>query len=367
MAVIMVFFLISLLSRTCSAQNYERRFFLLEGHSTYRLTLSITSSLYQYYQQKSHYLTPNNFPTFVTPYSLELVADDIRSIFAEDEDFVNAVLMAVHQIPYQPVEGVKYPVETIVENRGDCDLLSYIAASLTKAQGMNVVLFYYEQKSHMNIGVYLSSPPSDARTKVSYVDYRETRYYMAECTGDDWRNGWRIGECPPELEGAQLTVITLEDCEQIAPGQVSSSFGLLESSEISMTVSPSFVVEGSAVTISGQVSASSPNGTVTLYTATDGNWFSIGTTTLDSNGRYIFSWSPQFWGQCHVKASWPGDDEHAGADSAIALVVIVPKLVIFAGAGAAIAIILVIVLSMMHRTTHPQEILPPEEFSNVSV
>ncbi len=360
-AVVTIFFLISLLSRTCSAQNYERRFFLSDGHSTYRLTLSITPSLYQYYQQKSHYLTPNNFATFVTPYSLELVADDIRSIFAEDEDLVNAVLMLVHQIPYQTVEGAKYPVETIVENRGDCDLLSYIAASLIKAEDIDIVLFYYEQESHMNIGVYLSSPPTDARMQVTYVDYRGTRYYIAECTGDDWRDGWRVGECPSELEGAQLTVVTLEDWEQIAPGQVSSSFGLLESSAISMIVSPSFVLEGSAVTISGEVSASSPNGTITLYAAANSDWFSLGTTELDSNGHYMFSWNPQFWGQYHVKASWSGDAEHAGADSKIALVIVVPKLVVFAGAGAIIAIIVVIVLSIMYKTTRPQETRTPED------
>jgi hypothetical protein len=195
-SVVAGFFLVLLFSETCYAQNYEQQYFLLKDQSTYRLNLSTTHSLYEYYQQKNHQLNQDNFASFVTPYSLALVAADIRSIFPDEEDFVNAVLMIVHQIPYQVVEETKYPVETIVENQGDCDLFSYAAASLIKAQDMNVALFYYEHESHMNIGVNLQNPPTDARSTITYVEYRGTRYYMAECTGSDWRNGWRVGECP---------------------------------------------------------------------------------------------------------------------------------------------------------------------------
>lgn len=360
------FFATLAFSRTCSAQNYEQRYFLLEGQSTYRLTLSVTPSLYEYYQQKTHYLTQNNFANFVTPYSLALVATDIRSIFPGEEDFVNAVLMLVHQIPYQIVEGVKYPVETVVENKGDCDLLSYVAASLINAQDLNVVLLYYEQESHMNIGVNLPNPPRDARTTISYIDYLGTRYYMAECTGDDWRDGWRVGECPSELEEAQVTVITLEDCEQIAPGQVSSSFGTLESSAISLAISPSFVIEGNAVVMTGQVSVSAPNGTVTLYVATKGNWFSLGNVEVDSNGRYMFSWNPTLWGQYYAKASWSGDAEHAGADSAIASIYIIPRFLVFVGGGIVIISIICFVLFLIHKTTYPQEMQTLEESSQVT-
>lgn len=354
-------FLVLMFSRVCYAQNYERKYFLLKGQSTYQLTLSVTPSLYEYYQQKNHLLTRNTFASFVTPYSLALVAADIRSIFPDEEDFVNAVLMFVHQIPYQIVAEAKYPVETIVENKGDCDLLSFTAASLIKAQNLDVVLFYYESESHMNIGVSLPSPPKDVRTRISYVDYGGTRYYMAECTGGDWQNGWRVGECPPELEDAQVEVVTLGNSEQIAPGQVSSSFGTLESSVISLTVSPSFVIEGSAVMLAGQVSVSNSNGTVMLYAVVDGNWFSIGTVKLDSDGRYVFLWNPPRWGQYYVKASWSGNAEFAGADSKVVSVYVVPTFLVFAGGGILIAAIIGIVVFLMYRTTNPQELQTFEE------
>ena len=263
--------------------------------------------------------------------------------------------MLVHQIPYQVVEEAKYPVETIVENFGDCDLLSYIAASLIKAQDFDVVLLYYEQESHMNIGVSLFSPPQNARTTVCYVDYAGTRYYMAECTGEDWRNGWRVGECPSELEGATATVVTLEDCELIAPGQVSSSFGTLESSIITLFASPTLVIEGNTILLSGEVSVSTNNGTVTLYAETNGNWFTIGNADLDLNGRYVFSWKPDSWGQYYLKAYWSGDSEYAGADSRVISVFIVPEFVIFAG-GCLIGLLIVgVALGLMYRTSRPSD------------
>ncbi len=350
-----------LFSKVCFAQNYEQHYFLVDGPSTYRLTLSTTHSLFEYYQQKNHQLTQNNFASFVTPYALALVAEDIRSLFPNDEAFVNSVLMVVHQIPYQIVEEPAYPVETIIENRGDCDLFSFLAASLIESQDLDVVLLYYEHESHLNIGVSLQNPPRDARSTITYVDYGGTRYYMAECTGGDWQNGWRIGECPPELEGAQITVVTLEDCEEIAPGQVSSSFGTTESSAISLSASSNIVMEGNDVVISGRISISNSTETVMLYAATGGRWFPIGAVKSNSNGLYMFTWRPTLWGQYHLKASWSGNDEYAGADSQTISVYVVPKSLVFIGGGFAVLTILAVVMFLMYKATHPKEVQTFEE------
>lgn len=355
-------FLLLVLPELCNAQYYERRYFLLKDGSTYRLNLSMTESLYEYYQQKNHQLTRDNFATFVTPYSMALVAEDIRSLFSNDEDFVNAVLMLVHQIPYEVVEEGRYPVETIGDNRGDCDLLSFAAASLLHAQDMDTVLLYYEHESHMNIGVSLPNPPEDARTRVTYVDYGGTRYYTAECTGDDWRNGWRVGECPPELEDATVGVVTLENHEQISPGQVSSSFGIMKSAAISLDVSSGFVLEGSTVIIKGQITALSASGTVTVYAATaNGLWTVVGEATMDSERRYMLSWSPTVSGHYRLKASWPGTDEYAGADSGVIPVYVIPKYLAFAGAGLIMIIIITVVLSLMRRTSRMEK---PQNFGD---
>ena len=347
-------FLVLTVSPHSGAQNYEQQYYLQNGHSTYLLTLSVTPSLYEYYQQKNHQLTQHNFAAFVTPYSMAQVAADIRSAFPHGEDFVNAVLMLVHQIPYEVIDEGRYPVETIFENEGDCDLLSYVAASLAKSEGLDTVLFYYEYENHMNIGVNLPSSPENARTAVTYVDYEGTRYYMAECTGGDWQNGWRVGECSPELEDAQITVVTLENCEQVAPGQVSSSFGVMESSLMSLTVSSGFVMEGNTVVVSGQVAVSNPEGMVTLYAAAGEGWFVISKVDLGSDGHYVFPWNPTAWGQYRLKASWSGDEEHAGTDSEVVLVYVIPKFLVLAGGGLIVMIMVAVVMLLIYRTTHYQ-------------
>jgi len=348
-------FLVLSLPESSFAQNYERIYLLQRGESTFQLTISITHTLYDYYLQKSHQAPISDLDTFVTPYSLALVAADIRTIFPGEEEFVNGVLMVVHQIPYEVVAETKYPVETMIDNKGDCDLLSYIAASMLETQGLDIVLFYYEQESHMNLGINLQNPPQDSRTTVTYVDYQGTRYYMAECTGNDWETGWRIGEMPPELEGAQITVIPLENVEETAPGQVSSSFGSLQSSTISLTASSFILMEGNPVTITGRVTVPDSNITVSLYAATNNNWHLIGTTQIDSNGRYAFSWNPASWGQYHLKASWPGDDEYAGADSSAVSIYVLPKFLVFAFGGALILTVIAVVIFLIYRTTHPKE------------
>jgi len=347
-------FLVLAVSPHSGAQNYEQQYYLQDDHSTYLLTLSVTPALYEYYQQKSHQLTQNNFAAFVTPYSMAQVAADIRSAFPHGEDFVNAVLMLAHQIPYEVIDEGRYPVETIFEKEGDCDLLSYVAASLTNSEGLDTVLFYYEYENHMNIGVNLPSSPENARTAVTYVDYEGTRYYMAECTGGDWQNGWRVGECPPELEEAQITVVTLDNCEQVAPGQVSSSFGVMESSLMSLAASSGFMIEGNTVVISGQVVVSNPEGMVTLYAAAGDGWFVIGKVDLDSDGHYVFPWNPTAWGQYRLKASWSGDEEHAGTDSKVVLVYVIPRFLVLAGGGLIVMIVVAIVMLLIYRTTHYQ-------------
>ncbi|MGB9741407.1 MAG: Ig-like domain-containing protein [Candidatus Bathyarchaeia archaeon] len=288
------------------------------GKTTYGLTVAVQQSLYDYYASKSHkFNSISDFPKFVTPYAVKPIADRLWEIYADDEDFANGVLMMVHQIPYCESEA-KYPVETIVENVGDCDVLSYMAASIMIAGRLDVILIYYESQSHMNIGVHLSHVPHDARYAVRYVLYNGVKYYIAECTGDDWISGWRVGECPPELVPALNTAkaVTLKNCEQTAPEQVSASYRTLTSSTLSLSVSSPFVIEGSTIILSGQLSPVLSDKTVTIYLkAGNSQWITLGTAATNANGEFFFSWTANLTGICFIRASWSGDNVYAGADS----------------------------------------------------
>lgn len=304
----------------CWAENYSQSYQLLDkpnGSTYYRLNVTVQQSLYDYYIGKSHKLTSNSdFAKFVTPYALKPIADSLWQIYADDESFANGVLMMVHQIPYEATTPAKYPVETIVENNGDCDLFSFVAASIIKAGGLDVVLLYYESEAHMNVGISLSRVPHDAREQAYYVTYNNIRYYVAECTGGDWQNGWRVGECPDDLKTASVQVITLENCEQLAPGQVSASYKTLETATISIEISPTYLIQGGTITISGQLSPALPNKTLTIYLRADNSpWTVIDTVTTDSDGKFTYAWNAEIGGICYIRVSWSGDDKYSGADS----------------------------------------------------
>lgn len=307
----------------CLSDGYNLFYQLLDspnGSVYYNLNVVVPQSLYEYYQGKDHkQVSVEDFAKFVTPYALKPIADQLLEIYKKDEeDFANGVLMIVHQIPYDATKPAKYPVEAMVENKGDCDLLSYIAASIMKAGGLDVVLLYYEDKAHMNIGVHLSHIPLDARTPAYYVTYNGVRYYMAECTGESWEDGWKIGECPPDLKNEETQIITLENCEQWAPGQVSASYKTLNSSSVTLTASSTFVYQGSSVTFSGQLSPNLQNEIIIIYFKLGSSpWAMLTTVTTDSNGRFTCVLNVNATGLYYVRASWSGNSDYMAADSPI--------------------------------------------------
>jgi len=353
----------------CLAANYDYTYGLLDhpdGSTNYRLTVSVTSTLYEYYRSKDHNVYSYDFAKFVTPNTLKPIADDLWSIYSDDEDFANGVLMIVHQIPYVESAPQKYPVETIIENEGDCDLFSFIAASVMKAGGLDVVLLLYETQSHMSVGVHLSDEPNDVRSALYYYTHDGKRYYVAECTGDDWRNGWRVGECPDLLRGASARIITLEDCEQSSPGQVSSSYGALDASSLSLAVSTRFVIAGSDVTISGSISPALSGKNVTLYVSSNGSPLSVLVTVVtDSDGRYSHTWFPSSAGSSSIRASWSGDADYAGVDSSVYTLMVVPLEWLMMGATVIVLLVVLLVVTLATRRKPPEETEAFEEWEVV--
>lgn len=359
--------LISYLPLQCLAESFSQSYQLLdspEGSTYYRLNVTVQQSLYEYYAEKSHRLSSSkDFAKFVTPYALKPIADNLQKIYSDDEDFVNGVLMVVHQIPYEVTAQAKYPVETIVDNRGDCDLLSFVAASIIKAAELDVVLLYYEKDAHMNVGVSLPHAPHDARSTVCYVTYNGVKYYIAECTGGNWKEGWRVGECPEDLKKTSVEVITLENYEQSAPGQVSASYKNLQQSTLSLEISPIYAIQGTTVTFSGQLSPALPNRTVTIYVKIGNSpWTAISKVSTDANGRFSYAWSADVAGVGFVRASWSGDEECAGADSPIQNITILSAFFILL--LVTIVILLGLSVFMFFITRKPQQQIqepqPPE-------
>jgi hypothetical protein len=348
-----------------TAQDHSLSYQLLnrlDGNVTYELNVVVPEPLKDYYAESSHRLpSSSEFSKFVTPYALQPIAERLWEIYDEEEDFANGVLMMVHQITYVETTPGKYPVETMVDGQGDCDLFSLIAASVIKAGGLDVVLLYYEEQSHMNIGVHLSSAPEDTRDNVFYVTQDGTRYYVAECTGGNWEDGWRVGECPPDLKEVSAEVVTLENAEEVAPGQVSASFTAMEPSGLSLEVSPIISIQNSAVIIGGQLAPQIPNENVTLYAKINSAaWTVIGSVVTQSDGRFEYAWIADVAGSHAIRAGWSGNELYTGAMSSAKSATVIPLFLTVLIGVAIIAAVVGVVAVLVAKHGQQQSFEPPE-------
>lgn len=331
------------------------------------LNVVVPATIVDYYAGLSHVsASVNDFPKFVTPYAVKPIADCLRTIYPDDEDFVNGVLMMVHQIPYEIVTPAYYPVEILVRNRGDCDLFSLLAASILKAGGLDVILLHYASEEHMNIGVILREPPKDARLPIfSVKDRYGIIYYVAETTSTNWQEGWRIGECPETLHNAQVTLIPLETNDIITPGQVSASFTHLDTSAISLTISPTLTVEGHAITINGKITPSLPNQDITLYFSTDkSSWYIQNISVTQSDGHFTCLWKSTPTGLITIRASWSGNAQYAGAISITKTVLIIPFYLIGLAVSTSIAVLICLTLFIRTRKNRQNQNLTIPENAN---
>jgi hypothetical protein len=313
-----------------TAANYDRSYtsaiqFGLDEHEIY---VSIPPSLYDYYHGKSHVITSEaQYSTFVTPGAVASIARNIRNMTSReiygDEEFVNAVLRFVQQIPY--VEGeAKFPVETLVENEGDCDTVSLLAASILEAENLDVVLFYYKNAAHMNIGVHLSNKPSSSwwAPPTSY-EYNGVEYWMAECTP---KAQWRVGDQPASLGGEKPVIIPIDEYEKSPPAQAASEIDEpLNSSSISINLSSPQLTSPSKefnMTVTGSISPTESGANVAMYLSKDRTSWDFCKTVTDDAGKYSFEWNFTSTGTYYIRTSFSGISGCAGADSEILTVFI---------------------------------------------
>lgn len=308
------------------ASNYDRTysFNVQFGHDSHKLYISVLPSLYDYYHGKTHSLSyDGDYSKFVTPIAFESIAESIQNVTRNkprsDEEFANAVLMLVHQVSYVKSD-VKYPVETLADNSGKCDTLSLLAASIMKAGGLDVVLLYYKglSPSHMNVGVYLPYAPVYRMWWVAPIgyEYDNKTYWIAECTP---AMDWKVGDRPQLLANAKPTIISLENCDESSPAQVSSS---LDSPLIPSSISINLSSENSSIsggeptlTISGSISPAYSGKSVVMYVNQNGYSYNTFSTVTDDLGNYSLTWNFTSTGTYYIRTSWSGASNYAGADS----------------------------------------------------
>jgi hypothetical protein len=316
------------------AAKYEKTnaFQAQYGLLNQKLYVSVPLSLYDYYSNMSHTVnSDSDYANFVTPQAVEPIAESIQNITRNlpysNEQFADAVLTLVHQIPYA-INGVEYPVETLVNNSGDCVALSLLAASIMQAGGLDVVLIHYTgiNPSHMNVGVYLPYTPVYHTAGMAPTDfvYNNKTYWTAEATPAE---DWKVGDQSASIANAEPVIISLNNTEQSSPGQVSSSLNtpLLpsfitidlsqEQSSANMSQEQSSIGENPrALTISGSISPTYSGENVSIYVSS-GSSYDYFTTVTDDAGGYMLTWNFTSAGTYYIRASWSGASNYAGADS----------------------------------------------------
>lgn len=164
----------------------------------------IPQMLYDYYRKVPRPPT-KNYSVYVThPLDdalIELLVSKLEKA-AEENDFssletVKFVTTFVQSLPYT-VDNVttpydeypRYPIETLVDNGGDCEDTSILLASLLHAMAYKTILIVFP--GHIGVGVL-----GGENIYGTYYKFDEERYFYIETTG----TGWSLGELPEEFEG----------------------------------------------------------------------------------------------------------------------------------------------------------------------
>lgn len=195
------------------------------GGKVYRFgPINLTEHEYQsilnYYRNKPHPPLASNFAhlsTYVYSYDpdgekiLKTLVSRLKEI-AEKEGIkgdrvVDFVISFVQAFPYisdsvsTPYDDyTRYPIETLVERKGDCEDTALLVAVLLKELGYGSALIIMPEEGHAAAGVLGSDNMFGAYYKVG-----NKKYFYLETTA----SGWPIGVVPDDLVGARAIVVPL--------------------------------------------------------------------------------------------------------------------------------------------------------------
>ena len=140
--------------------------------------------------------------------ALRLAFRDIRtSMGLNDDEYVELMAAYVQSMTYESPEGEqtpRFPVETIVEGKGDCDDTSILLAGLLEREGYDTVLLYFEEENHMAVGV---RGPGAGFMATGYEYIETTDFSLPGVATDNLQNGMTLVSEPfliPIGEGTRL-------------------------------------------------------------------------------------------------------------------------------------------------------------------
>ncbi|MEN8613727.1 hypothetical protein ABFB09_00395 [Dehalogenimonas sp. THU2] len=171
---------------------------------------SVPQALYDYYKSLPRPPT-ENYSVYVThpyddPYIEALVAkikEAAKTKGYSEYETIEFATAFVQSLPYTSDnvttkfdEYPRYPIETLIDNGGDCEDTSILMASFIDVMNFGVVLLGFDapagsDSGHMAVGI-----KGGESVYGSYWEYTGSKYFYLETTGDNWG----IGDIPVEYE-----------------------------------------------------------------------------------------------------------------------------------------------------------------------
>lgn len=195
-----------------SPDLYTRHFIWEYADITWNWDMKISEALFRYYKAIPRAKT-DNYSIYVTYKQDDAMMKEAAQEILRAAQSVNlnrletAELTATFVQSLMYTEDIKttgfeeyprYPVETLVDNCGDCEDKSALLASLLEGMGFKAVLIIFPG-IHGAVGIQKTED-----MKGAYYEYNGANYYYIETTD----SGWRVGEIPDQY--ARLSPTFLE-------------------------------------------------------------------------------------------------------------------------------------------------------------
>ena len=193
-------------------QNYiEREYTWTYKDRKYTWSAFFPKALYDYYKNKPRPPTRDYSVYATDPFDDSVIRQSVSSFrkTSQEEGFneretINFVVTFVQSLQYTADdvttpfdEYPRYPLETLIDNGGDCEDTSILVSTLLAELGYDSILVSPPQ--HLAVGVACTDCSG------AYYQYQDKKYFYLETTGD----GWEIGEMPTEYEGTTVKFYTI--------------------------------------------------------------------------------------------------------------------------------------------------------------
>jgi hypothetical protein len=187
-------------------EQYSRTYEWEYGNVAWSFTAVVEKKLYEHFKSKPH-AQDIGYSTYALASEdrdcLRSTAQQFQSYggaygYSRYDDAANVVAF-VQSLPYAgdgPARGPRYPLETLVDQGGDCEDKTVLAAALLHEMGFDVA--FLKLPGHLALGIGV--PANGA-----CFTHGGTTYYYAEVSG----TGWEIGEVPEELKSQAPAIVPL--------------------------------------------------------------------------------------------------------------------------------------------------------------